>query len=204
MRYKVAAALCLIACRFVSGNIPSWHPRTPKRTHIGAIPKRVAAPDVSDVLISLSRTTTNFTVIQIGAHVGRTENDPVFKLATEHQWGGVLLEPVPELFSQLVRNYERAGKSKNLYFENAALSNRTGTATFYIHKAADFERAMDLSAWKTQVGSLRKKYGSKSVPISVKTISFNVLLDTYDIHKVDYLQIDAEGLDAFVIEQVPW
>ena len=29
---------------------------------------------------------------QVGAHVG---NDLVYKLAVEHQWGGVLLEPVP-------------------------------------------------------------------------------------------------------------
>eukprot|EP00959_Pyramimonas_sp_CCMP1952_P223907 4681855-Pyramimonas_sp.AAC.1 len=108
----------------------------------------------------------------------------------------------PQLFSQLVQNYKRAGASRRLKFENAALSDRTGVATFYVHKSADFNHASDMRSWKTQVGSLQRKYGSKSIPVVVKATTFNALLDDHNILRVDYLQVDAEGLDAFVIEQV--
>jgi hypothetical protein len=48
----------------------------------------------------------NKSIIQIGAHVGNTSNDPIFNEIDETT-KIVLVEPVPFLFNQLQTNYQQ-------------------------------------------------------------------------------------------------
>src|SRR5687767_667926 len=46
-----------------------------------------------------------FFFVQIGANDGR-RGDPVFQFIRQYRWRGLLLEPQPDVFRVLVRNYE--------------------------------------------------------------------------------------------------
>jgi FkbM family methyltransferase len=63
----------------------------------------------------------------VGAFDGITD-DPLGPFARHLGWEGILVEPQPHLFSQLMRNLNEV---PNLHFENAAIAPHTGTATMY-------------------------------------------------------------------------
>eukprot|EP00976_Prorocentrum_cordatum_P085642 1186181-Prorocentrum_minimum.AAC.3 len=151
------------------------------------------------------RATRPFVVVQVGAHVGFTENDPVHVLAFKYNWKGVLLEPVPELYQQLVSNYG-SNKALELKFENVALGDFTGRAPFYQRRNADFQRTADMygAGLRTQMGSLRRTFGRKGHRIWVNTITLTDLLEKHGFSHIDYLQIDAEGMDGVVVRQIPF
>ena len=44
--------------------------------------------------------TSNFTVVQVGANDGKTQ-DPVHPLIMRGGWSGILVEPIPNLFGRL-------------------------------------------------------------------------------------------------------
>jgi len=79
--------------------------------------------------------------VQIGAHVGRTRGDPLFPYSYKYGWSGVLVEPLPFIFNELVRNYYNPNATSftpkgeperpwTVAFENAALCDEVGTAEF--------------------------------------------------------------------------
>eukprot|EP00240_Pyramimonas_obovata_P012776 CAMPEP_0118925150 /NCGR_PEP_ID=MMETSP1169-20130426/3072_1 /TAXON_ID=36882 /ORGANISM="Pyramimonas obovata, Strain CCMP722" /LENGTH=258 /DNA_ID=CAMNT_0006866365 /DNA_START=333 /DNA_END=1106 /DNA_ORIENTATION=+ len=166
----------------------------------------VESVTLEDVLHKLSAHNKNFIAIQVGAHIGFTANDPVHDLAIQYNWSGVLLEPVPQLYEKLVHNYLSRWPSCPFRFENAAIGATTGTERFYIRKNADFNRAEDLggAGLRTQMGSLRRTFGKKGIPVTVNTITVQDLFRKHSISHVDYLQIDAEGMDSLVVGQVPF
>jgi len=163
--------------------------------------------DLQSALVQLNEhASRQFVVLQVGAHVGFTANDPVHNLAVKYGWEGVLMEPVPELYKQLVANYRSRGTASKLSFENAALGETTGNAFFHTRRSADYSNAARLqgSGLRTQLGSLRRSFGSKGSRITVNTITLRDLLLKYNITYIDYLQIDAEGMDSVVLNQIPF
>lgn len=71
----------------------------------------------------------NIDFIQIGANVGNTENDPVYEKVIKLGWGGILIEPNPKAFNQLLLNYKSCN---NLFFENIAIGDTIGDITFFV------------------------------------------------------------------------
>src|SRR5687768_10746223 len=84
---------------------------------------------VSSILDEILDTTQQITLIQVGAHIGNTESDQVYKFLSKHfrrshsrstkACRAVLVEPVRHLYQQLVRNY--AG-IEGVVCENVALA----------------------------------------------------------------------------------
>jgi FkbM family methyltransferase len=72
----------------------------------------------------------NFSFLQIGASDG-LRNDPVRDFVVRDRWGGVLVEPLPDVFPLLEKNYARLAKRGNLRFVNAAVSSRSASLPFY-------------------------------------------------------------------------
>ena len=72
----------------------------------------------------------NFSFLQIGASDG-LRNDPVRDFVVRDRWSGVFVEPLPDVFPLLEKNYARVARRGNLRFVNAAVSSRSESLPFY-------------------------------------------------------------------------
>lgn len=89
----------------------------------------IAPIDLLDLLrTKVSPERPDFFFVQIGANNGLTD-DPLRQFVTKHHWHGVLVEPQPQVFQQLLKNYEQ---EKQLAFENAAIADKDGTVRLFV------------------------------------------------------------------------
>ena len=139
---------------------------------------------------SLSPRDPGFFFIQVGAHDGR-QGDPLFRFVERHRWRGLLLEPQPEIFKLLARNY---GDQTQLILENAAIADRDGTLSMYTAPGRTLRATTDL-------GSLVPHVKDKTAIHEFKTpgVTFQTLMARHDIGRVDLLMIDTEGFDYQVV-----
>lgn len=171
------------------------------------------------ILESLIQEKDALTLVQIGAHVGDTFNDPFFQFISKYfhkdkvnRSRAILVEPVKYLFDQLVQNY---GNCSNIEFENSAIAEESGFADFYYFKELSGEEASGLPWWISQVGTLvpeRISVLSSSTDPSVsaavsnllltehvRCLSIQELIEKYKIGEIDFLLIDAEGYDFKIL-----
>jgi FkbM family methyltransferase len=167
----------------------------------------------------------SFSIIQIGAYIGDSYNDPIYKFLRqqEHRQGkqkakeskAILVEPVKEYFQQLKQNYN--GLS-NVCFENVAIAESSGIRDFY-RLAAD-PTSYGYPAWLSQLGSLKEErmtklwdnyeknreyqefYLKHRIIEQVQCITLAELLDRHAITEVDLLQIDAEGYEFEILSTI--
>ena len=89
---------------------------------------------------------------------------------------------------------------------NAAVDQLTGTREFFHVRSG----IAGFPQWTEQLASFRKEHiakHEKNVPglssqitsTTVKTISFQDLLDQFQVRSINVLQIDAEGVDALLL-----
>lgn len=150
--------------------------------------------------------------VQIGANDGMSI-DPITTLVKKYHWRGLLVEPQPHMFKKLVENYQG---EEQLTFENSALFNHDGTATFYIVR----EEEPKLPIWCYQIANLNRDRvvamlakGKEDLPDNVETlveainvpaVTFKTLLSKHNINKLDLLVIDAIGYDYEIIKMIPF
>lgn len=164
----------------------------------------------------------SFTMVQIGAYVGNSSNDPIYPLlrrsAPRLKRTGplrhriVLVEPVREHFEKLVANYEAI---PGVCFENAAISDRDGPSTFY--RLTVDPVAHGFPEWLAQLGSLKKErmgelwerheanpecqrfWREHAVAETVNCISFETLARRHGLGPIDLLQMDTEGAEFDIL-----
>lgn len=68
--------------------------------------------------------------LQIGASDG-LRNDPVRDFVVRDGWSGVFVEPLPDVFPMLERNYRRYARRQRLQFVNAAISSHSTSLPFF-------------------------------------------------------------------------
>lgn len=139
--------------------------------------------------------------IQAGAHDGLTY-DPIRPFVSEYNLPGILIEPQPKIFAQLVENYRGA---KNLIFENAALAHQDGEVSLYT-----FAEGSALPEHATMLASFRRDalvhnghaYKGEVVETRVPAITLSSLLKKHNVTRVDVLQMDTEGFDFEIIKMI--
>lgn len=163
----------------------------------------------------------SFSIVQIGAHVGDTFNDPLCQFLHHHLGRNhadptreikvLLVEPVREHFEQLRKNYaDLAG----VHFENAAIAEEEGVRDFY--RLGVDPAAHGYPEWLSQLGSLkaetpilqnsenasqwRKFYRENQIVEPVNCITLDTLLDRHQIDGLDLLQLDTEGYDYEILK----
>lgn len=156
----------------------------------------------------------DFYFVQIGANDGRMQ-DPMFQLIKKHNLRGCLVEPQPDTFEDLKRNY---ADQKQLDFANVAVAAQSGTMTLYTYPNdmnfpehdtnfsgfASFDRDAAASGF-TRFGKyvgLGGKAEDYLIELPVRALTFNDLLKEQNIHKIDYLLIDAEGYDYEILKMI--
>lgn len=151
--------------------------------------------------------------VQIGAADGRRV-DPINVFVKRYRWHGLLVEPLPDLYAQLVANY---GDCEGLVFDNVAVTERDETGVI-TRIPPDCVGRNGVPDWAFGASSLlpeRTRFGransppelfeslsSAAVAEQVRCVSLATLLQRHGIAKIDVLQVDTEGYDARIIRQL--
>jgi FkbM family methyltransferase len=145
----------------------------------------------------------NKTIIQIGSHVGNTCNDPIFNIV-DNNTKLILVEPVPFLFEQLKKNYNKKFENThNIIFINKAVSNFIGEIEMTIpSEKNDFSK---LPFWASQLASVNHNHALGHIStllvekINVKTTTINEIVKEYNINQIELLHTDTEGHDYTIL-----
>lgn len=148
----------------------------------------------------------DFVIVVVGAYDG-IENDPISRFARSHHCRGILLEPQPAVYTRLCANL---AAFPNLTCVNAAIDERSGSQTMY-----SIRPGTGLPAWTEQIASFRREHVEKHeeqarglaaqiMAQAIPTISFADLIEKYRLRHIDVLQIDAEGMDAQLLQWFPF
>lgn len=169
-----------------------------------------------------------FSVVQIGAYVGDTINDPLYTFLCKALSAGaeatvVLVEPVAEYFERLRSTYAALATVR---LENVAIAEQEGVRDFY-RLGVDPVR-YGYPEWLSQLGSLRvtrmtemwdgyerglmealgepadlKEFWLKHrVTERVPCVTLHQLLDRHGVTQLDLLQIDTEGYDYEILRTI--
>lgn len=152
--------------------------------------------------------------VQIGANDG-LRNDPLRPLIVDHDWRGVLIEPLPTAFALLQRNYAYLARP-HLVFLNAAVTATDGEDLSFWSFAPDFLASLPL---EQQLDYLRKAsferdHVARFLPngvdanavlqaTSVPCLSLAQVVERHlPRHPLHLLVIDAEGYEATLIPSI--
>jgi FkbM family methyltransferase len=145
------------------------------------------------------------TFVQIGSCDGKA-NDPLHEVVRSCRWSGILVEPMPWLFEELVANYDAV---PGLRFFQVAIGNGEGPMTMY-----SVEPRPEDPRWVWQLTSFDRdvvmshsddlpELESRIFTVEVESRTVASLIAETGLTKVDLLHIDAEGLDDRIIRDLP-
>lgn len=139
--------------------------------------------------------------LQIGANDG-VSFDPIYESVVAYGLSGVCVEPIPEYYEELVKNYS---KSKNVKTINAAVTADNSIKNFELYKVKNVKRDWEkglasfdinrLIAAGVQVDNIEK--------CSAPVIFIRELVERID-RDIDLLVIDCEGYDAEILLNFPF
>ncbi len=151
------------------------------------------------------RSETPLTFVQIGSCDGKA-NDPLHEVVRSGQWSGILVEPMPALFEQLVANYEGV---TGLRFFQVAIGGGEGTMTMYSvdPRPEDPDWVVQLTSFDRDVvmshSDELSQLDSRIFTVEVESRTVASLIAEAGLTKVDLLHIDAEGFDDQIIRDLP-
>lgn len=162
--------------------------------------------DLSALILFYANNTDNFFFIQIGSNDGIT-GDPIHHLIVEHNFRGILIEPVSYLYKRLMRVY---ANNKKLTFKNIAIAEKNGYKKFYRLKK---NNETNNPFWYEQIGSFNKNVvlkHKKMIPNfdkyfieeKIKCSTFKNLIKENRVKFIDLLHIDTEGYDYEIIKMI--
>ena len=155
-----------------------------------------------------SRSQPSVRFVQIGAADG-LRNDPIREFVLRDGWQGVLIEPLPDVFELLKRNY---GPRRGLTFLNAAISDTDGSLSFWTFqeaflKALPTEQRLNyLQKASFDKNHVRKFLAGASEDVlkelHVPCRTLTSILQEHMPQGFDLLVIDAEGHEPRIIHSV--
>jgi FkbM family methyltransferase len=165
-------------------------------------------------------------VVQLGAFIGATRNDPLYRFLKHYQSGpsghgpeitAILVEPVSDFCERLKQNYDGC---RNIVFENAAISAKAGRAAFYRLKPGLDLKRLGRPEWLYQIGSLHperittlwegyerdpalQRFLRENLVVEeVPCLTFAQLAEKHHLDEIDLLQIDVEGHELEILQTI--
>lgn len=192
-----------------------WYTRHPERKELGWLSRsypNAAVASVSSISVkphkdlfkeALATLPADANFVVVGAMDGMTHDELGPHILANPNWTGVMVEPVADQYSKLVNNF---ANHTGVRFENSAIEKVAGSAM--ITRIPDQYVGAELPEWTNGLSTLHpenhliNQYSKYSVKESVECIRFEELVKRHNITKVDLLQIDCEGSDFEVFDQV--
>ena len=150
----------------------------------------------------------DFGLVVIGAHFGVWLNDKII----EHKNNNILLvEPVPYNYTILKKKFS---ESKNIHICTNAVFSKNQKKSFYFVKENSIPKLG--KHWASGIGSFDKQHilnhknkrfkitEDDIEKIEIEFITFNNLVDTYEIKSIDNLQIDVEGAEFEILNSIDY
>lgn len=137
------------------------------------------------------------TVLDIGANDGITLSNSYALI--QNGWNGVLVEPCEKVYDKIASVH----KGKDFIGVNAAISNKDGDTEFFEsgthlhngdHSLLSTLKPSEMGRW---VGT-----GTDFMPTTVRSITFETLLQETKVKFFDFITIDAEGFDYEILSQI--
>lgn len=164
-------------------------------------------PIFDKIIQSYAQKKKDFSFIQIGANDGK-KFDPIFLYVKRYGWSGIVVEPVPYVFEKLQKNYR---KIHSVHCEASAIGEKNGSSFFYTLRKNEKDV---LPLWYDEIGSFIKenvvKHKDRIPDIEkriyaqkIKVMTLASLFKKYCFSSLDYLQIDTEGYDYYLLKQIP-
>jgi FkbM family methyltransferase len=164
-----------------------------------------------ELLMARRETGSEFTVFQVGANDGITD-DPIHAYVINHGWRGVLVEPIPWVFQELKKTY--AGVA-GIVCENVAVAGHEGEAEiFYLDTFSDrsgnkLKRGLGGRIASLNRRSVVRERRVRSLEAAVRSIKVPIenverLMQKHGLDEIHLLQIDAEGYDFEVLKLFPF
>lgn len=157
--------------------------------------------DLDYVLARQQLRSRGFYFVQVGAFDGR-RYDPIHEWVRAFGWRGLLIEPQPQFFAELVKNYEGV---EGLEFRQVAIGARRERRPFYwvaLEEGVTRDAGMIASFDRDTLLKHRKYVPNLDQLLRSEEIEcepLNDLLAAVPADHIDLLQIDVEGYDAELI-----
>lgn len=133
----------------------------------------------------------NFVFVSIGTNDGIFVDEVFQSKLLNINWDCYFIEPVKETFDSLIRNYEKHYPNNNFKYENYAIHINEGD-DFLVTNKVDDSRGMC---------SFFRHENDNTERIIVTKKTFKSFLSKNNIHKINFLKIDCEGMDYEIILQ---
>lgn len=133
-------------------------------------------------------------VIQIGANSGKDDVYSFISRNVNEIELAVLVEPIPYVLEELKAQYANV---PNTFIEPIAIvaSEETTLTLYYERNSINYEVCSFSKQHLLGHGCPEEKIDAIEVP----AMTVNSLMDKYGLVELDYLYIDTEGLDVFII-----
>jgi FkbM family methyltransferase len=162
--------------------------------------------DVRFVVSHFLRTKSELRFVQIGAYDG-VGNDAFAAIIQEFPCRGILVEPQRAAFEALERRY---GGNARISLANVAISDRDESRSFY---TIDCTGPGKVPWWAPQLASFRRDVIMRHRNVipdlehrilqqDVECLTIPTLLKRFEWSFADMLQIDTEGFDARIIQNI--
>ena len=164
-------------------------------------------------LTKLGETRSEVFFLQIGAADGRSF-DALYPFASRYNWPGLLIEPLPDLFEELRKNYGHCG---GIIFENVAIADSFEWKNMK-RVPLDVVRTGKVPSWALGISSFysnRNAIGGQrvepnqfemiekyTIDICVACVPLSHLLEKHSVGRIDVVQIDTEGHDYHILRQL--
>lgn len=171
--------------------------------------KKQSSPD-QEFLGTFSRLFPEAFFVQIGSNDG-VQLDPLRAQLKKNHWRGVMIEALPHIFNELVKNC--AEYADRVTFMNVAIAKTDGVQPFYyLRPMAEHEKA-SMPEFYDMLGSFNRQVilsHSPYIPdiedrletLEIDALSFDSLCKKLSIQGIDLLHIDAEGYDFEILKNI--
>lgn len=169
------------------------------------IDKKFIEDVTDDELTKILESLNIKTFVQIGSNDG-CKNDPLNKLVKKLSWAGILVEPDPDNFKKLSKNYQ---EQKGLLLENSGIGPVEGSLSFF---KLDNINQSDPD-WYDQIGTFDESTFDKNIAVvdglekrkivmKIPVITFESLLTKHGLDHIGLLHTDTEGFDFRIIMSI--
>lgn len=154
------------------------------------------------------------TCVQIGANDG-VSHDPVHEYLTDGGWRGLLAEPLPDVYQQLLATYRDVD---NVRAVNVAIGTVPGDMPFFRIGDSHDSWATGLSSFirahvqdhidrgyvaeRAREAGVALPAGDLITEVAVTTVTFEQFLADHGVESFDVLIIDTEGYDYEILKLV--
>lgn len=130
----------------------------------------------------------------------------------------LLIEPVPWFFKQLKENYKNIPNPNRIFYENVVVNTYNGECKFHCmspeqkytyNYQTDADWGREISSCNEQIIKQHQELFLQSGKFNYQTlrlpcVTTESLLKKYNLDNIEYLKIDAEGMDAILLLNWPF